>query len=85
MPSWHATLLDSPALSLALPFGVAVWAVPSLPLPVWTLYCHHGTEWHSSPCCQDTGHLLPQRDPALPGLAWEASGDSRLGEQQGAQ
>lgn len=33
MPSWHATVLDSPVLSLALPLGVAVWAVPSLPLP----------------------------------------------------
>lgn len=42
MPSWHATVLDSPVLSLALPLGVAVWAVPSLPLPVWTLYCHRG-------------------------------------------
>lgn len=42
MPRWHATALDSPVLSLALPQGVAAWAVPSLPLPVWTLYCHHG-------------------------------------------
>lgn len=51
---------------------------PSLPVPVWTLFCHHGRQWHSSPCWQDTGHLLP-RGTQLCGLGmggswWQQAG-----------
>lgn len=60
----------------------AAQAVLSLPLPAQVLCWHHGKEQHSSPRRQDTRHLLPQRDPAALGSGREASGDTRLGEQQ---
>lgn len=60
----------------------AAQAVLSLPLPARMLCWHHRREQHSSPRRQDTRHLLPRRDPAVPGSAREASGDTGLGEQQ---